>query len=390
MAAERMAPQSGNTVIHRKARASREEYQARAMSPAKALRLALAQASDKLFDLPMIVAAVEQVEISQTALRPEFADGGLMVLLDGPRGARGAVRVDTALLAALIEIQTTGRVTGRGMRGRAVTRTDAAIAAPLIDAALGGAEAKLAEDARGPEGEDTAPHMAPHWVAGYRFGVMMEDARGMALALGAPAFHVFRMMVEVGNEGHPGAVTFLLPVPETPARPVADAKSSALQRTLEQSAMNVPVSLEAVLGRVTLPLDKVCKLEVGGVLPFAADQRLQIRLEASQKHVVAVARLGQLNGARAVRLIPEAEGAPRGAHDRNSGAAAGGGATTTVAISGDIAGAPALDMTPISGIIGPSAALPNEAAGTPPNVAAPARPPAAGHGSREMLDYGAE
>ena len=104
----------GTSVIHRKARASREEYQARAMSPAKALRLALAQASDTLLGLPMVVAAVEQVEISQTALRAEFAQGGLMVLLDGPKGARGAVRLDEALLAALIEIQTTGRVTGRG------------------------------------------------------------------------------------------------------------------------------------------------------------------------------------------------------------------------------------------------------------------------------------
>ena len=64
-----------------------------------------------------------------------------MVLLDGPCGARGAVRIDTALLAALIEMQTTGRVTGRAFGGRAVTRTDAAIAAPLIDAALAGAEA---------------------------------------------------------------------------------------------------------------------------------------------------------------------------------------------------------------------------------------------------------
>ncbi|MFX0542620.1 FliM/FliN family flagellar motor switch protein [Roseovarius sp. S4756] len=363
-----MAQTGGNTVIHRKARASREEYHARAMSPAKALRLALAQASDTLFDLPMVVAAVEQVEISQTALQGEFAGGGLMVLLDGPKGGRGAVRIDDALLAALIEIQTTGRVTGRGTGGRAVTRTDAAIAAPLIDAALSGAEAKLAEDARSEEGEE-AP---PHWASGYRFGVMMEDARGMTLALGAAAFHVFRLMVEVGNHGYPGAVTFLLPVPEVPVRPAIDEKASSLQRTLEQSAMNAPVSLEAVLGRVTLPLEKVCKLEVGGLLPVTADQQLQVRLEASQKHVVAVARLGQLNGARAVKLIPEDGGGTSVARGQ-----------TDTARSGEVAGTAALDLTRIEELAETSRPTPEKAQGSPP--AKQASPPVS---DKEMMEYG--
>lgn len=295
--AQRMASVDGNTVIHRMARASREEYQARAMLPAKALRLALAQASDRLFDLPMVVSAVEQIEASQTALASEFSEGGLLVLLDGPNGARGAVRLDDALLSALVEVQTTGRISGRGSGGRTLTRTDAAIAAPLIDEALSGAEAKLAAENPG--------EAAPHWIAGYRFGVMMEDARGMTLALNAAAFHVFRIMVEVGDAAHPGAITFLLPAPETAPAPLSDTNADTIPRTLEQSAMDAPVSLEAVLGRVSLPLDQLCGLLPGGKLPFTMDRPMQIRLETCQKHVVALARLGQLNGARAVRLTPD-------------------------------------------------------------------------------------
>lgn len=262
------------------------------MSPAKALRLALATSADKMFDLPLVVSALEQVELSQTALRPEFS-GGLMVLLDGPRGACGAVCVDVALLGALIEVQTTGRVTDRPPQDRPVTRTDAAIAAPLIDATLKGAEALLSEDA------------PDHWACGYRFGVMMEDARAMTLALHAAAFHVFRLYIEAGDIGRPGVLTVLLPVPEAPTQKAGGAaKDTALQRTLEQSAMDVPVRLEAVLGRTTQPLGKVCALKQGDVLPFSMDRPMQIRLEASQKHVVALARLGQMNGARAVRLSP--------------------------------------------------------------------------------------
>ncbi|PVA10469.1 flagellar motor switch protein FliM [Pelagivirga sediminicola] len=291
-----MEMDGGNTVIHRMARASREEFQARAMSPAKALRLALAQASDAQFDLAMVVTTVEQVEVSQTALRAEFGGGGLLVLLDGPKGARGAVRMDHALLTALIEVQTTGRISGRPPGDRAVTRTDAAIAAPLIDAALDRAETQMSEEA------------ADHWICGYRFGVMMEDARGMALALSAAAFHVFRMTVELGDDGVPGSISFLLPVPQVPVARAALQDGGAPRRTLEDSAMDAPVSLEAVLGRVTVPLTQLCGLAPGDLVPFQADRPLQIRLEVSQKHVVALGRLGQLNGGRAVRLIPAGEG----------------------------------------------------------------------------------
>ena len=325
-----MVTDGGNKVIHRKARASREEYQARAMSPAKALRLALAQASDTQFDLPMVVTTVEQVEISQTALRPEFSDGGLLVLLDGPKGARGAVRLDDAMLSALIEVQTTGRVTGRPPGGRAVTRTDAAIAAPLIDATLERVGAQLCEET------------PDHWATGYRFGVMMEDARGMSLALSAAAFHVFRMTVELGEGAFPASIVFLLPIPVAPPPRAAGPGEDKVQRTLEQSAMNAPVCLDAVLARVTVPLTQLCGLAPGDVLPFQMDRPLQIRLETSQKHVVALGRLGQMNGMRAVRLTPGGDSAGSPARPSRIPETHSVGATSI----DDAADVPVLDATP--------------------------------------------
>ena len=299
-----MSDGTANTVIHRKARVAREEYQARAMSPAKALRLALATSADQMFDLPLVVTALEQVELSQTALRREFDGGGLLMLLDGPGGACGGVRVDLALLTALIEVQTTGRVTGRVPSDRPVTRTDAAIAAPLIDAALTGAETLLGEDS------------PDHWAIGYRFGVMMEDARAMTLALHAPAFHVFRLYVEVGEVAQTGVITVLLPVPAAVKVRKNDPKhANDSLRTLEHSAMDAPVSLKAVLGRIRLPLARVCALEVGEVLAFSMERPMETRLEINQKHTVAVGRLGQVNGARAVRLSPEGRSSSQGTPD---------------------------------------------------------------------------
>ncbi|MBZ8118785.1 FliM/FliN family flagellar motor switch protein [Roseovarius sp. LXJ103] len=291
-----MSERDGNTVILRKARSGRAEHQARGMSPSKALRLALAQTADALYDMPVAVAAVEQVEISQTGLDRELGGGGLLILLDGPDGARGALRMDLGLLGALIEVQTTGRVSGRATADRAVTRTDAAISAPLIDAMLARFEAQLREET------------PAHWAQEFRYGVMMEDVRGMQLALTAPAFHVLRLMVETGDVAQPGALTLILPAP--PETPEADdpKQEAVLARTLEACAMGVPVRLEAVLGRIKMPLGEVCRLKPGDTLPVALDKPMRIWLEASEKHVVAMAHLGQSDGLRAVRLLlPQSE-----------------------------------------------------------------------------------
>ena len=291
-----MSERDGNTVILRKARSGRAEHQARGMSPSRALRLALAQTAAALYDMPVAVVAVEQVEMSQTGLGRELEGGGLLILLDGPAGARGALRMDLGLLGALIEVQTTGRVSGRASANRAVTRTDAAISAPLVDAMLARFEAQLLEET--PE----------HWGQYFRYGVMMEDVRGMQLALTAPDFHVLRLMVETGDVAHPGALTLILPAPPDPPEANDPALEAVLARTLEACAMDVPIRLEAVLGRIKLPLGEVCALKPGDTLPLALDKPMRIRLEASEKHVVAMANLGQSDGLRAVRLLlPQSE-----------------------------------------------------------------------------------
>ncbi len=303
-----MGSSTRNTVIHRKAQVAREEYQARAMSPAKALRMALARSADAAIGLAVTVTAVEQVQLSQGDVAAEFGAPGLLVLLDGQDGARGAMRLDPAFLAALIEVQTTGRVTGRAPADRVLTRTDGAIAAPLIDAMLAEFEEQLCPD-------DTA-----HWGAGYRFGAMMEDARALTLSLEATDFHVFRVFAELGEVAVTAAFSLLLPHRVAPACPARASEHGAGARglTLRQTAMMAPVSLMAVLARVPLPLGRVCGLKVGDSLTLGGgDTPLEVRLEASQKHVVARASLGQMNGMRALRLTLPAppQGAPPHAPD---------------------------------------------------------------------------
>ncbi len=58
-----MALKDTSSIIHRKARVGREGFDARAMSPSKALRLSLAKSAETLFELALSVITVEQVTI---------------------------------------------------------------------------------------------------------------------------------------------------------------------------------------------------------------------------------------------------------------------------------------------------------------------------------------
>ena len=290
--------EAGN-VIHRKTRVAREGYQARAMSPAKALRLALAQSADRELGLALTVTAVEQTQIAATGLPGALGEGGLLVLLDGPGGLGGALRLDAAFLAALIEVQTTGRVTGRPAEDRAVTRTDAAIAAPLIDAALARFAELLSEET------------PDHWGAGWRFGAMAEDVRSLGLALTEAEYHHFRLMVEIGEVAQPGILSLLLPVrPCAAARPDCTDGPARRGATLEHSALDAPVRIDAVLTRLSLPLDRVCTLRAGDLLPLSVERPLTARLEVGARHKLARARLGQMHGFRAVRVVAVTDAPP--------------------------------------------------------------------------------
>lgn len=290
-----MGTQGEHSVIHRKAQVARDEFDAREMSPAKALRLSLAKAADRLFDLALTVGTVEQTVMPQSAIEAEIGDEGLLVLLDGQGGARGALSLDIQFLAALIEVQLMGQVRPGEAAPRPVTRTDAAIAAPLIDALLDGFDQNQQEAE------------ADHVPGGFRFGDLMEDARALSLALGAPDYDLYRLTADLGPRAKTGVLNLILPRRPVAEDPIGKDMGGGLAARLEQNAMNAPVTLDAVLGRMSLPLDRICAWQPGTVLPLNPDALAETQMVGAKGHVVARVKLGQLNGFRAVRLLlPEA------------------------------------------------------------------------------------
>ncbi|MBS4009494.1 MAG: FliM/FliN family flagellar motor switch protein [Roseovarius sp.] len=292
--AQGMGSQDHSSVIQRMAQAARDGSDSRQMTPVKALRLSLARAADTLFGLGLTVATVEQMRVPLAHVARSLGDAGLLVLLEGDGGARGALCLDSQFLAGLIEVQTTGSVRPGLARPRAATRTDAAMVAPLIDAVLTEFESQLAQDLDAPQ-----PRR-------FGFGDMVEDLRGLSLLLVAPDFELLRLTVDLGPGAKTGRLDLLLPVIASPARAssgkIASTRIDA-PANLEQVVNNAPVMLDAVMARLRLPLRDILALKPGDLLPFQRETLNDTQLVGTRGHIVATAELGQMNGLRALRLI---------------------------------------------------------------------------------------
>ncbi|QGX98478.1 FliM/FliN family flagellar motor switch protein [Roseovarius faecimaris] len=298
-----MQQNDGLSIIHKKARVAREDFDARAMSPAKALRLAFAQAAEERLDMAFTVTMLEQTKVSTAALVEELSDDALLILLDGAEGARGAAILDTQVVAALIEMQVTGAVREGEARARLYTRTDAAMMAPLLDAGLAGADALLEAEQEGYAGGH------------FRFGDKVEDARVLSLALQGREFDLFRMTVSIGNGAKSGMLSLALPVRPVPSARATGGLSSPSRpaSSLKTLAMEAPVTLNAVLSRMRRPLNEICALQPGMLLPVSPDAIAQAELVVRPRYLVAEGRLGQLGGMRAIRIRVKDEQAGHGA-----------------------------------------------------------------------------
>lgn len=293
-----MSFQETGNVIHKKARTARADHDARAMSPAKALRLSLERACDRLYGLALNVCAVEQRRIGLDDLKQEIGDDTLLLLLEARDMPPGVAVLDHALVQALVEVQTMGRVLSSTAPARAFTDTDAAIGAPLLDAVLAGFEEKLAED------------HGPRQTPAYRFGGRVADSRALMLEIEEPVHELFRLTCDIARGALTGTLTLILTEDAAaPPRPEPPPGGQGGDFDLSELVMTAPATLDAVLGRLTLPLSRVMRLAPGMTLTVDATAIGRTELVAAHGHVAAFARLGQMNGFRAVRLTGMSEAA---------------------------------------------------------------------------------
>ncbi|SMX49949.1 FliM/FliN family flagellar motor C-terminal domain-containing protein [Maliponia aquimaris] len=270
------------------------------MSMPKALRRALSRTADILWDLALVTQAVTVEMLDQDEVVEALGPRDLLILLDGPEGLVGVASVAREVMTGVIEVQTIQQVTQMPVdEDRVLTQTDAAMMAPLLDGTL----SRMADT--------LVDHPLHGQLTGYRFGAMIEDSRSAGLLLDAAAYRAFRAEVDLALGRRRGALTLFLP--ERRLKP-GQGEADTSPGPHEEQLSRVPARLDAVLTRVKLPLRKAEALKPGDLLPLPPDVLDKVEITAGRGQLVARARLGQLNGARAVRLQwPVAGGAAKAA-----------------------------------------------------------------------------
>lgn len=286
-----MAESQRRNLLRDLASAARRAQDSREMSPARALRLGLARAAAQLYELPLQVTEVQTEVLALDEVATACGAERLLALLDGPEGARGAVGLSRAMVAALIEVQVLGVVSTLEVGSRRLTPTDAAMVAPWLDAALERVDHALEEDA--------APGRDSGWMIGYRFGAMAEEGRALALALDAPRFRLLRLTVDVALGRRIGEVLLLLPEAAPGARPEPGDRARAAE-----SLLQVPAELRVIAGRISLPLARAGALQPGDLLPLDGLALGTAELRSVDGTLAGQARLGRRGEHWAVRFGP--------------------------------------------------------------------------------------
>lgn len=286
------------TVLERKLALARDERQGDTRSILRALRLALARAADEAVGLPMSVIGATQARRELDELGRAVAEDRLYLMLSGPEGTLGAACIDRACVTAILQQQTMGQVVAGGFVERPFTGTDAAMVAPLLDALL-------------PRAHDMVDQPADRaCLAGFEFCARAESRRALLLLLEYDRYRVFDLTAEIAGGKAQGQITLILPDrPEAEVAGVEGAKT-VQGRHLDEAFGVVRADLDAVISRIRLPLAAFAGMQAGDLLPLVGHKLDKTEIVTIEGRQVALARLGQCRGMRAVRLnekLPDPE-----------------------------------------------------------------------------------
>lgn len=258
-------------------------------------RLALARATRDSMGLDLEFNSLSIARQSLAEILEGVPDRALLALLDGPQGGLGVIMLAPTVTSAFIEKQTLGRIGAQAPSPRKASRIDAAMVAGVIDRALAGLDEVLAEDS------DLI------WAGGFRYASYLEDARPLGLMLEDELYRVLSADVALGGTARSGRVVLVLPARgrgeiQADSPDLAEVAAPQFTAVLSAQVMQADCRLDAVIGRLTLPLRQIMDLQIGETLLLPLASLDAISLDTVEGRHVATARLGQNRGMRACKV----------------------------------------------------------------------------------------
>ena len=256
------------------------------LTPARALRFATTRAAERSIALAHGVLGVAEEEGQLDDLLSRLEEDLLLIALAEEGEKVGLAALDPEARAAIVEMQTLGRVASNLPEARAATAADAALAQPFLSAVLS------------EMGETLVDTTLSDWLRGPRVSDRLPSAREAMMQLQDGRYRVVRLTLDLGARGRQGQLVLMVRLQPAPFDHEAGVATLA---TVGPQALSAPTPLQAVLHRLELPLEVAEALEVGQVLSLPGVTVASVRMEGGGQDL-GPARLGQVAGMRAIRL----------------------------------------------------------------------------------------
>ncbi|WP_435258616.1 FliM/FliN family flagellar motor switch protein [Thioclava sp. FR2] len=292
---------SQKQILRKKIKIVRKDREAGSSSVERAWRIGFSRA---LRDEAKVAAEFSTMSISRMSLAELLElppDRALILTLEGPDAGMGMVMLSSELFSAITEILTLGLCRSLPAEPRKPTRTDAAMVAPVIEQALRNLEHALEED----------PDLL--WTSGFHFASCLEDARPLGLLFEDIPYKVFRGRLTVADGKREGEIILVLPADGKgrthdilSASVVQMAERPTFRERLAKEVGQAEVKMDAVVSRLTLPISEALALRTDMVLTLPSTSLDQISIEGFDGRKLAIGKLGQQRGMRAIRLTTQA------------------------------------------------------------------------------------
>lgn len=295
-----MSSEADQKVLRKKAGASPAAVGPTAMDVQKAMRFAAAKSGDSVLSVPVGVRAVSDSLLMPDDLEEGLPPDAMLLRLNDEGGSIGMAAIGLQAVAAVIEASTLGTVLAGETAERPPTRTDAMLVSAYLDAFLAGFGMIIAEVQRPPP------------VAGYRCTDPFADLRAAQLVLADAAHIRYDITFDFGLGAKVAPIVIVLPKERAAAAQAMpeDEWTEALEKVVLSSAAEI----QAILGRITLPLEQASNLTIGDVIPLEELSLDRVHLLDMTGKRAALGRLGRAGQNRAVRVnLVEEEEADGGA-----------------------------------------------------------------------------
>lgn len=285
-----MNDQTEISAIRRKAGAGRVPTDGAGMTPAKAFRLAVSKAAEVELGLAVRVKSIKEELLNQAQLLEVLDGESLLLMLEGPENGKGIAVFDMQVVSAVIEVQTLGFVVASKANARPPTRTDSAMCEAMLDRVLQEFEGHLTDGS------------SAFWATGFRFDRQMENLRLLGLALEDVPYRMFHLQLDMADGAKLGDVQIIMPAEGISRKKANDAADGGWAQAMEHTVGDSHVEISGVLHRVQKSLTEVQVMKVGDLIALPKSAIGNVVLEGADGCDVGVARLGQQNGYRALRI----------------------------------------------------------------------------------------